>query len=549
MTHGMRPDDRRSPSRQVGAPGTSPLFVRVPLPRSMPVEREAGPSDDPGPDPQADSFRTEVTGRILDVYERAANLDDPFELRDLWLGRIESELGPDGHREQLVQRWRASRVRRSVGPEEVLGSRVTVRFVKELFNWFFRDDLYGELRDSAAVILSGGSVDEQAWGMPAALKDCIRFALDRDWYGYSDSRGRVPAREAVARYENARIETSPYDVENVALTMGGTFAVNSLSDFILHGGAGSGAPALCAIPNYPPLVEAVARRREVRLVPLPSDAGRISLAPLIAGLRPDTPLVMLQTVANPTGAAVDEAELSSMIEAAAPQTMIVLDECHEWLGPARRYSKLRAASNVVRVSSLSKNWSAPGVKMGWILASASFIADYYEYASTAFGGPPSFFYTLIEVLARMERWLITGVESVTPRHLAEFEETYQLTLPNLQAAYDSYRYERLARERGLIRYRDVASAGFAEAGSTVVRPRYSVNMALRFDRWADSYLCFRTLLRDTGVSVLPGILTFCFSQDVVRVTSARRWDDLDTAIRRVRSRLLPGIEHGTGPGH
>lgn len=67
--------------------------------------------------------------------------------------------------------------------------------------------------------------------------------------------------------------------------------------------------------------------------------------------------------------------------------MILLDECHEWLGPKQVFSKVRAASNVIRVSSLSKNWSAPGVKAGWIMADAAFIASYYEYASTSFGGP------------------------------------------------------------------------------------------------------------------------------------------------------------------
>lgn len=93
-----------------------------------------------------------------------------------------------------------------------------------------------------------------------------------------------------------------YEPEHVALTMGGTAAMSSLADFLLLG-APSSSPALCAIPNYPPLVESVARRHGVQLVPLAVVSGLTSLEPLLSALKPDTPFVMFQTVANPTGAA------------------------------------------------------------------------------------------------------------------------------------------------------------------------------------------------------------------------------------------------------
>lgn len=368
-----------------------------------------------------EEFVPGVDERTLEVYARASNPHDPMELRDLWLGRVEHELGSGGHRRELADRWRATRTRRQVDPEEVLGSRATARFVKELFNWFFRDDLYGELRPEAQIILSGGAVDEQAWGLPDPLKQCIHFALDKDWYGYSDPRGRVPVREAVASYENARIADAPYDERNVALTMGGTFAINTLADFILLDGPRRDAPALCGIPNYPPLVEAIARRGPVRLVGMPSRSGFVSVDALIGALTPGTPLVMLQIAANPTGAALAEDDLERLIRAAAPSTIVLLDECHDWLGPTQRCSRLRAASNVVRVSSLSKTWSAPGLKAGWLLADSRFIDAYYEYASTSFGGPPSFLYTMVEVLARMERWLLDGLTVPGAAELAEFE--------------------------------------------------------------------------------------------------------------------------------
>ncbi len=482
--------------------------------------------------------------RFLDVFNRVSDPRDPFELRDLWLSRVESELGGTGLKAGRAEAWRRSRVRRSVSAEEVLTSRATVRFIKEMFNSYFRDDLFGDLRPEGLIALSGGSVDETAWGLPEALKACLRYALDRDWYGYSDSRGRISAREAIAGYESARIVGGGYSVDNVAISMGGTFTISTLADFLLSQRAQTQSPALCAIPNYPPLVESIARRGDIKLVPLAWRGGETSLAPLIAALTPTTPLVMLQTVANPTGVAVDEAELAELIRRAAPSTMIVLDECHQWLGRCAPCAAARRAANVIRVSSISKTWSAPGLKVGWFLADAALIADYYEFASTTFGGPPSYFYTLVEVLARMERWLESGIVVPGNAELQEFEGGYGVGLADLQVAFESYRVERLKRAEILEDLREATLSGLADAGATSITPRYSINVTTQFPGYDDSYLCFRRLLADSNVSVFPGLLTFCLSGGLCRVTAARGWTDLSQALKRLQlapSRFGPAL--------
>lgn len=516
------------------------LFASIPRSRSliMPKEAQEAALREIKRENVCNTFLTSVDERMLEVYERARNPDDPFELRDLWLGRIEHELGKYGHRSWLAEQWRATTKHRQVSPNEVLNSRATVRFIKELFNWFFHEDLYGALQSDKNLILSSGSVDEEAWGLPETLKECIRYALDRDFYGYSDSRGRSSVREAIAMYENTRIAGIGYKTENVALTMGGTFAISALTDFILLGTPKTGSPVLCGIPNYPPLVEAIARRRNIQLVPLPSQSGHTSLEPLIAALTPETPLVLLQTATNPTGAGILDAELARLIDAASPSTIILLDECHEWLGPFEPYAQVRASPNVIRIFSISKIWSAPGLKIGWILADSSFITDYYEYASTTYGGPPSFFYTMIEVMARMERWIISEIEMPGMSELNEFEDTYQLDLKRLQEAYYSYRSERIAREKILKTLRDATCDGLSQIASSIIPPLYSINIAVEFPGWDDSYKCFRDILRETGVSVFPGILTFCLSGGIVRITTARKWADLSSAIASLDSKLI-----------
>ncbi|ARF53274.1 pyridoxal phosphate-dependent aminotransferase [Streptomyces gilvosporeus] len=496
-------------------------------------------------------FAPAIDERTLDVYARARDPQDAFELRDLWLGRVEQETGGDG-RPWLAEQWRDAPVRRTAHPEEVLSSRATVRFVKELFNWYFRDDLYGRFRSRASVILSSGSVSEEAWGLPETLKSCLHHALDRDWSDSAHRRGRRAVREAIAAYESARIAGAGYTADRVALTLGGTAAIASLADCLLRPGPRAALPALCGIPNYPPLVESIARRGEVRLVPLPCRAGRVCLGPLIRELRQDTPMVLLQTVTNPTGSVVPEDELTSLVRAASPTTAIVLDECHEWLGPMSTFGPARAAPNVIRVSSLSKAWSVPGLKVGWLLADARFVGDHLARSDSA--GPPPFYDTLLEVLARMERWMLAGVESPGPAHLAEFTTTQPLSRQQLAAAYRSYREDRLARDHGLKVLRQAVVAGLTEASAQVVPPRYSINVAVEFPDWDDSYRAFRELLRETGVSVFPGVLTFCFSGGTVRVTTARSWADLSAALARLRARFSGTsgstvTDAGTDPRH
>lgn len=471
--------------------------------------------------------------RWLDVYERALNPEDPMELRDLFIGRIEAELSAETLRPELARRWRASRRLRTINEAQVLNSKTTVRFVKELFNWFFRDDLYGLLRLDNNIILSSGSVNESVFGLPSILKDCIRYALDRDWYGYSDSRGREATREAIAAFENARVEGSPYTRENVAVTLGGTSAFNAIVDFIALSGKGTGSPALCATPSYPPLVESIARRFPISLVPLSCGEGQTDLTPLINALRPDTPLVLLQTVTNPTGTRVAEEDLKRLIEAASPSTLIVLDECHECLGPIQTMGRARANTNVVRVASLSKSLSAPGLKLGWIVADDHFIEEYYEYASTSYGSPPSIFYLLLEVMARFERWRLEGREAIGPIQLREFEATYGLTVESLQAAYLSYLGHRYQREQSLYARRDETVRRITEAGLGVVTPLYSLNVLMSAPASDDDYRYFRETLAATGVSLYPGILNFCFHGSWMRFSPCVAPEDFQEAFSRL----------------
>jgi len=54
-----------------------------------------------------------------------------------------------------------------------------------------------------------------------------------------------------------------------------------------------------------------------------------------------------------------------------------------------------AGATVVFVRSLSKQWTAPGLKCGWVRFPDDFINAFYDHASTTYGGPPSIFSLLL----------------------------------------------------------------------------------------------------------------------------------------------------------
>jgi aspartate/methionine/tyrosine aminotransferase len=485
--------------------------------------------------------RPTLGDRTVELFERARNPADPFELRDLYIGRVESML-PPAYRSPLACRWTDSRRRRRVDPAEVLSLPTTSRFVKELFNHFFRDDLYGRFRSDENLILSSGSAAEATYGLPQALRQCVGYAMDRDWYGYSDSRGRLDTREAIARLESARVPGARYGTDSIAVTMGGTFAMNAVADFLLHDRPRS--PSLCLAPNYPPLVEAISRRAPIQIVPAEGGGGQTDLGPLIAALRPGTPVVMLQTVTNPTGCRVDEDDLARLIAAASQTTMVVLDEAHECAGPAVVRSPLRAAPNVIRLVSLSKSFSVPGLKLGWIVSSPEVGRGFYEYASTSYGGPPSVFALFLEVLARFERWLVEDVCEPTAVQLRELDGHYGVRLDDLRRAFAGYRDERERTERGIVASRQWTEATLAAAGADVVAADHSINVTMRVPGAVDSYEWFRRTLHRTGVAVYPGYLNFLFDDACVRLTSAAAPDVLREGVARLSSIVTIAVAAG-----
>jgi aspartate/methionine/tyrosine aminotransferase len=186
---------------------------------------------------------------------------------------------------------------------------------------------------------------------------------------------------------------------------------------------------------------------------------------------------------------------------------------------------------VIRVTSLSKDMSVPGLKAGWLVGHPDFISEWYEYASTSMGGPPSVFYLLLEAAARFESWRLGGVED--PRDLVSEWSEYDVPPDLLAIAYGDYLRQRLRRERILGSHRDWIVGGLVELGYEVVPAGYSINVAASPPGAETSYGWWARTLDATSVSVYPGILSFCFDDRWVRLTSSIPAEALSKAISRL----------------
>jgi aspartate/methionine/tyrosine aminotransferase len=473
----------------------------------------------------------EISEDIVEVFNSIENVSDYKGIVNLYIGLAESKLQKKHIcRENYIDLWKNRKKYRCFTKNDILdiNSRVTVSFIKELFNFFFNKDLFEGVKLENKVIMSGGVSSEISYPLPDSLKECIRYTLCKDWYGYSNSIGRFSSREAVALLETNLINDKIYGFDEVVLTLGGTVALANVIDFlVLNHYLNEGDEVICGIPNYPPMLKAISNRcKNIKLVKVGLFAKEGKLDEIIKKNCKDTKIVFIQTVINPTGTVISEQDIEKLIRIVPSSTLIVLDECHDILmqdynNYIRKASKLRGNSNIIRIKSISKDFSAPGLKIGWFLADKSIVSEYYEYSSTVYGSPPSFFYLLTEILAKFETWRINNKMFLSTTELNMFEDSYHLDLRLLNNAYAEYYYDRNNRNINLINRIKETMYDFFKNDIDVVNAEASVNVSVIPNKSNNSYTTFKKTMSETNIVVFPGILSFLFcNRDLVRISPA-----------------------------
>lgn len=178
---------------------------------------------------------------------------------------------------------------------------------------------------------------------------------------YGDHLGLPELREAIAA------DAPGATADDVLVTPGAVAALFIVHTTLLE----PGDHLIVARPNYATNVETPrAIGADVSFLDLAFEDGwAVDPARIAALLTPRTRLVSLTTPHNPTGATMDEAtlrEVIALVERAGAR--LLLDETYRemtFAGPLPVAAGLSPA--VVSVSSLSKTYGLPGIRIGWLV--------------------------------------------------------------------------------------------------------------------------------------------------------------------------------------
>ena len=249
---------------------------------------------------------------------------------------------------------------------------------------------YGRIRYN----LAESSVSDRVW-------DDLGLDLSGLVLGYGDHLGDPRLREIIAA-EHAGV--SPGDVLLTAGAAAALFIVNTAL-------CGRGDHIIVVHPNYVTNVEtprAIGAQAEFLRLRF-EERWRVDVDRLASMMRPQTRLVSLTSPHNPTGAVIPEDDLRRVVELIADRgCYLLLDETYRDMAfdpPPPLAASLHPG--VISVSSLSKSYGLPGIRLGWLVNRSPALMEVFLAAKeqTVLCGSVVDEAIGAQVLARRAEWL------------------------------------------------------------------------------------------------------------------------------------------------
>lgn len=191
----------------------------------------------------------------------------------------------------------------------------------------------------------------------------LGVALDNQLLCYTDHLGHPELRELIARRAGPQ-----FNADDVLLTAGAASALFIIAVTLLN----PGDHLIVVRPNYATNIETPRILKcEVSCIDLNFEQGfQLDLDKLAAAIRPTTRLLSLTQPHNPTGVAMSAETLRAVIAMAERVgAHVLVDETYRDMSFVEK-TPLAATlgERVISVSSLSKSYGVPGIRLGWILA-------------------------------------------------------------------------------------------------------------------------------------------------------------------------------------
>lgn len=199
----------------------------------------------------------------------------------------------------------------------------------------------------------------------ALASDERRQAWDNLWLGYTDSQGHPELRALIADMYTDGIAAD--NILQVVPEEGIFILMNTLLS--------EGDHVICTAPAFQSLysiAEGLGCHVDKWLPNPTSDGWHFDLNTLTALIQPNTRLIVGNFPHNPTGALPTHDEWSQIIQIAADRDIILFsDEMYRWSehNPTDCLpSACEVYENAITLSGLSKTFSLPGLRLGWLVS-------------------------------------------------------------------------------------------------------------------------------------------------------------------------------------
>ncbi|MZD06615.1 pyridoxal phosphate-dependent aminotransferase [Streptomyces sp. SID5785] len=360
---------------------------------------------------------------------------------------------------------------------------------------------------TGAINLGQGFPDTDG---PEQVREAAVRAL-RDGRGnqYPPGPGVPELRTAIAGHQQRRygLEFDP-DTE-VLVTAGATEAIAASLLALVE----PGDEVVALEPYYDSYAASIALAGGTRVpVTLRPHEGafRLDLDELRDAITPRTRLLLLNTPHNPTGTVLTRAELTAVAELAVERDLLVVtDEVYEHLTyddaehvPLATLPGMRGRT--VTIGSSGKTFSFTGWKVGWVTSAPELVTavrSAKQFLTYVSAGP--FQYAIAEALALPDSYFADFRASMTAK-------------------------------------RDLLSAGLADAGFTVFRPRgtYFVTTDVRPLGFDDGFAFCRALPERCGVVAIPNAVFYddrAAGAPFVRFAFCKKDEVLSEAVTRLKA--------------
>ena len=364
----------------------------------------------------------------------------------------------------------------------------------------------------SGVNLSQGVCDQPA---PDAVKEAAKQAIDDDHAIYTNLRGIIELRQAVA--EKMRkfngIECDPETEIAVNVGSAGSFACAALSTL------NPGDECIVFSPFYSyhvNLLELIGAK--VRYVDLHPPDWSYKQADLEAAFNERTKVILVCTPNNPTGKVYSESELRAIAELANRHNVwIATDEIYEYITYGRPHISIGSFPEVqdrtLTISGASKTYAVTGWRVGYTIGPSEIIDRIAVVSDLLYICAP----------APLQHGIVAG-----------------LNLP--ESYYQQMRADYLAK-------RELLVDTLREIGFTPYVPEGSYYLLASFEkgRWPSATAATEAILERVGVATVPGSAFYrrpADGENQLRFCYAKQMGDLEDACARLRRLGAKGTGNG-----